>query len=207
MLLRARYLSSLGTNRASFLNGYVSGIPDPMPYANLPDLFTNTLGSISRLFVTSPIQVFGEKSPLHTPYADWIRNLYPNAKTILVVRRPVANVASIYRRYGDFKRVCRAYDMYAAKLMEMSQEPNVLVVRHEDVTQATSSTLRRVLGFLDASLRLDESCPINAYTKTAYTGKEIDQNRDGTTASTLKEHQVELVKGRFHRVTERFYGD
>jgi hypothetical protein len=79
-------------------------------------------------------------------------------------------------------------------------------VRHEDVTQSTSPTLRRILNYLDETLIFDDSCPVNAYTKTAYTGKKVDQTRGGTTPNTLGVYQVELVKTRFHEVSERFYG-
>jgi hypothetical protein len=139
-------------------------------------------------------------------YFEWIKALYPSAKSILVVRDPVANVASIHKRYADFNLAMRSYQMYAERLVSISAQTDVLVVRHEEVTSSTAETLQRVLAFLGSNLRLDERCIVNAYTKREYTGTTVDRNRAGITPDTLSASQIRTVEKHFWHVRERFYG-
>ena len=205
-VLRERYLGSLTRNRASFLNDYVEGILEPNYEGTIRDLLSRTINSISGLFLDAPRPLVGEKTPIHTPYAEWINRLYPTAKQILMVRDPVANVASMYRRLGDFKRAVHTYDMYAESLLALGRRDDVLVVTHEDLTSSTSSTLSKIITFLDPSLTFDETCPMNAYIKSEYTGRTVDSSRVSKAPDTLSSRQMELVSDRFREVRERFYG-
>jgi hypothetical protein len=205
-VLKARYLGSLTRKTASFLNDYAEGIPEPDDDVTIRDLLSWTINSVSSLFLDSPQAVLGEKTPIHTPYAEWIKCLYPFSKRILMVRDPVANVASIYRRFGDFDQAVRIYDMYAEGLMTLGSKGDVLVVTHEDLTSSTRSTLGQILTFLDPSLALDETCPVNAYTKSEYTGTTVDNSRVSMAPNTLSSAQTNSVAARFRPIRERFYG-
>jgi hypothetical protein len=204
-VLEARYLGGLDRGVPKFHNDYVEGIPQPGDDVTIRDLLSSTVDSISRLFDDSHQTVLGEKTPIHTPYAEWISRLYPSSKRILMVRDPVANVASIHRRIGNFKRAVRAYDLFAECLLSLSSQQDVLVVTHEDLTSSTSSTLAQILSFLDPRLTLDETCPVNAYTKRDYTGGAVDKSRVTMAQDSLSTSQVDLVAARYRRIRQRFY--
>jgi len=205
-VLKARYLGSPTSGRSRFHTEYVEGIPQLDDDVTIRDLLSWTINSISSLFIDSHQAVLGEKTPIHTPYAEWIKCLYPFSKRILMVRDPVANVASIHRRYGDFDRAVRTYDMYAECLMTLGSKSDALVVTHEDLTSSTRSTLGQILSFLDPSLSLDETCPVNAYTKSEYTGRAVDKGRVSMAPNTLSTAQANLVAARFRPIRQRFYG-
>ena len=205
-VLAGRYEASLRDGRFSFLNTYLAGLESPQSPLSLSDLFGATILSISRLFAPSFDGLFGEKTPIHMLYAEWIMTLYPHAKAILIVREPLANVASIVRRNGDFRRALRSYEMFAEKSISLSDHHRVLTIRHEDLVSSTPQTLGRVMQFIDPDLHLDDACPINAYTKTGYTGHSIDPARAQMAPEILSLRQQHEVAHRFRRMTERFYG-
>ena len=205
LTLRARYLASLDDERPSFLNGYVNGLPQPAEESTLQDVFSQTITSLSSLFVDSPGLTLGEKTPIHTPYAKWIMDLYPHSRAILMVRDPVANVASIFKRYGNFRRSVEAYEIYAESLLTLAESARIMTVRHEDVITSTSTAIENILRFIDPALPFDPSCPVNSYTKTEYTGKSVDPSRVGATPGTLTPKQEREVMARFSEIEHRFY--
>ena len=205
-LLKARYLLSLAHQRSSFLNEYVNGLPQPPENGcTRKDLLSHTIASVSGLFVDPADSMLGEKTPIHTAYAEWILRLYPHAKALAMVRHPVANVASIFKRYGDFERSVEAYSVYAAALVELSESSRVMTVRHEDLVSSTSRTVEAILRFLDPALPFDAACPVNSYTKSEYTGGAVDVSRLETASDALSPRQQREIRARFSEVERRFY--
>ena len=203
--LKARYLASLVDERSSFLNDYVKGLAQPEGALSLRNVISAAINSVSALFTDSEGLILGEKTPIHTPYSEWIMDLYPDAKAILMVRDPVANVASIMKRYGDFQQSIDSYHIYADTLLTLADSARVLTIRHEDVIESTATTIQSILRFLGPDLRFDPSCPVHSYTKTEYTGRAIDASRVGTTPNTLTVNQERKIRARFSEIESRFY--
>ena len=74
------------------------------------------------------------------------------------------------------------------------------------VSVISACILAQILSFLDLRLTLDETCPVNAYTKSDYTGRAVDQSRVTMAPNTLSTSQMNLVAARFRSIRERFYG-
>jgi hypothetical protein len=203
--LRTRYRLSLAHGRESFLNAYADALPEPRALA-ARDLLSHTLEALGRRFRTSAVRALGEKTPIHTLYARWILGLYPEAKAVLVVRRPVANVASILGRTGDFDRALATYGLYGRALLELADSDRVRVVRQEELVSDTPGTLEPLLRFLDPHLRFDPTCPVDSYTKLEYTGRAVDATRAAGAVDRLGPEQQRRVRRRFADIERRFYG-
>jgi hypothetical protein len=203
--LKARYRVSLSHGRESFLNEYVGGLVAADRELTLRETLSHAIGSVSALF-TDPLGLtLAEKTPIHTPYASWMMGLYPEAKAILMVRNPVSNVASIFRRYGDFGRSLDAYHIYAESLIALAENERVMTVRHEEVIASTRSVVQGILRFVDPALSFDPACPVRSYTKSEYTGNAVDASRVATPPDTLSREQEREIRTRFGEVERRFY--
>ena len=203
--LRRRYELSLREGRDNFLNDYVGALDEEADATTLAAFFASTLTALARRYGGGEARVVGEKTPLHTLYADWLLRFQPKARAVLLVRDPVANVASMQRRYGDLERVLRVYDAYARRFLELKTHPRVLVVRQEDLTADTPAAVEGILRFLDPTLGFDATCRVNAYTKDAYTGRQVDAARSGAAREELSPRDRDRIERRFRAVYDAFY--
>jgi hypothetical protein len=203
--LRRRYRHSLAFERASFLNDYAAALTPPIGPLRVDEMISATLAALARHYGTREGVAIGEKTPLHTLYADAILRLTPHARAILLVREPAANVGSMLRHYRDLPRAIAAYARYASAILTLKDDPRVLVLRHEDVATRTPEAIERALAFLDPRLRFDPACRVNAYTKEAYTGSAVDAARARAGDAVLTPADRDRIRRRFRKVYAAFY--
>jgi hypothetical protein len=97
---------------------------------------------------------WGQKTPRLVRYADILRESFPNAKFIHVVRDPRGVVNSLIN-----SDVHRSNALYASRRwvrdvtagLQAEQKHGALRVRYEDLVEDAEETLRRVMSFLDES--------------------------------------------------------
>lgn len=99
---------------------------------------------------------WGEKTPGNLFYIDIIREMYPDARFLYVVRDPRAGVASMQRTgffpsdiaFNALSR--RKHDDVGRRLLEETVAPDHwITVRYEDLTSDPETTLREVCNCID----------------------------------------------------------
>jgi hypothetical protein len=108
----------------------------------------------------------------------WILDdLYPEARGVVVVRHPVANIFSIAKRSSSLSEAKTRYLSFCGPLLELAEHPRIDVVRFEDLVEDTVSTMERLVIALGGA-QFDPSVPVAAYTKNQYTGGSVDASRN-----------------------------
>lgn len=149
----------------------------------------------------------GEKTPIHSHMQSWLRESYPGARVVVLVRNPLTNVAAIYKRRRNLG-VDGAIDVYLSyyeiSLAGLFSKADVVTVRYEDVVHSPESTVAKVHDWLGV-----ESSPIpesfHYYLKQAYIGQRIEPSRDTDLRAILTDSQQETVAERCAFLIERFY--
>jgi hypothetical protein len=105
--------------------------------------------------------IFLEKTPDHVRYIDVIHQLFPQAKFVMMVRRPEDVVESMlaagkdWGRHWASKSVCRASWRWRRAIKEgMAQLEQVpadkkLLIRYEDMKRDPQAVTRRMLEFIN----------------------------------------------------------
>lgn len=87
---------------------------------------------------------------------DGVHDLFPRARTILLVRDGRAVVESAMRSFGwSFERAARTWDDGARRILAAASDgdPRVHLVRYEDLLRTPDATLAALLDFLDLDRR------------------------------------------------------
>jgi hypothetical protein len=103
-----------------------------------------------------PRKMLVEKTPHHTLHIPRIRNLFPEAKLIYMMRDPRAVVSSVvHSTFFNFDRsvenAVRQYRMFFAEAAPYFASNSFLMVRYEDLMGDLASSLYGILEFLGLS--------------------------------------------------------
>lgn len=89
-----------------------------------------------------------EKTPKHIRHLDHIRQVFPNAKTIIPVRDPRDVATSIAVRDGSVTQGVERWIKDNAIAAAQAGRADVLIYRHEDLITDPQGTLKRICRFL-----------------------------------------------------------
>lgn len=178
-----------------------------MEVVYLADLFSVPLVEIVNRFRPSDDDfIYGEKTPIHTVFGEWILELYPAAKALLVVRHPISNIASLYSRHRPLERALDLYERFTSAVLRLSGHPRVEVVRFEDLLTRSSEVMEYLVRFLGAD-SFDSSLPLMAYVKRDYTGAKLDNSRHPNPEDLLNAGLRRAIRRRFGPLFEAFTYD
>src|SRR5262249_26518379 len=111
---------------------------------------------IRRKIQAFPEKMLVEKTPHHTLHIPRIRNLFPEAKLIYMMRDPRAVVSSVvHSTFFNFDRsvenAARQYRTFFEQATPYFASPGFLMVRYEDLISDLTSSLHRIVEFLGLS--------------------------------------------------------
>ena len=154
--------------------------------------------------------LLGEKTPIHSHMQEWLRAGFPSARTVVLVRHPITNVAAIFKRLRsrdplrDAIRTYRSYYEVALKDLVQTKVPGVTIVRYEDLVAAPQDTvghLAKVLGGTDAPM----ADTFHYYVKESYVGDRVEPTRDLELRDLLDDRQQRQVLSDCAAIVDRFY--
>ena len=152
----------------------------------------------------------GEKTPIHSHMQEWLRASYPGARTVVLLRHPITNVAAIFKRrqtsngLRESINVYRSYYEVALSRLLRGDEPGTTVIRYEDLVatpQDTLGSLTKSLGATGGAI----SDTFHYYVKQSYVGERIEPSRDLELRNVLDDRQQQQVLDACKEVVERFY--
>jgi len=95
---------------------------------------------------------FLEKTPRHIFHYSEIMNHYPDARFICMIREPRNTVSSILQMRPEINksitRVAFLYNKIANRILTISKNRNVFIVRYEDLVSDTKETLYDICKYL-----------------------------------------------------------
>ncbi|GHC32709.1 sulfotransferase family protein [Aidingimonas halophila] len=100
------------------------------------------------LFETLGKKVFIEKTPKHVHAVDRILRVLPNARIIVMVRNPLDNCFSLFRRYGDLDYAIDRWNMDNRKALQVIQSSQAKLVSYESMTTAPQEEFGSICHFL-----------------------------------------------------------
>lgn len=157
-------------------------------------------------------KIFGEKTPDHLYISSWIKNLYPEAKFITLIRNPITNIAAIYKRGRDLKKSLQIYlKAYKNRFRHLYEGEETLVITYENLINKPKETLACIYKHIGAnpeniSIKFNDPRVSEASVET-YTGNMLDPERDLKLRRIFNEKQITLIKKRCKSVFEKFYPD
>jgi len=141
-----------------------------------------------------------EKTPKHIHCWRRILRVHSNALFIGIVRNPLDNIASLYKRFNDLDFCCARYQMDNQALLDLSKREFCLLVRFEDLIISPEKVLSASLGWLGCSwdekvlenktsYRVKENSKENQKRRFAQVAGPIRRNL-GSFADVLTEYQI-----------------
>lgn len=115
-----------------------------------------------------------EKTPKHIQRLGDMRRLLPNARFVIMVRNPLDNIASLYKRFDDLDGAIRRWiwdNKQTLKWMR-SESAGVRVVKYEELTTNPTMELRSIASWLE----LEWSESMDAAQGGAYESSEQGTN-------------------------------
>ncbi|ALP52646.1 hypothetical protein Tel_05510 [Candidatus Tenderia electrophaga] len=197
--------------RAEELMPYEHGLHlDPLPLLDMARegcLWTDVMYAIIRQLAHNKPQddtaVYGEKTPGHMHFAEHLRASFPDGQFIFIIRDPIANVASLYKRnnagylIGQTNNINRAIAIYKDSIDPFIEfyrhnREQVLVLRFEDLIKDTQASMGRVFKHLGVEpITIQQQ--FSSGSKGAYVGNKVDKDRASGAYAMLSEadrHQV-----------------
>ena len=89
-----------------------------------------------------------EKTPRHVYCLEKIKDTFPSARCIVMVRSAKDVVASIKNRTGNFKEALGRWVNDTNKSIEVSQCNDVVIVRYEDLIENPEDVVKKVCSFI-----------------------------------------------------------
>jgi hypothetical protein len=147
-------------------------------------------------------RLYGEKTPSHLRWWQFVTRSMPGLKLIFVVRDPRAVVASYFDAWGPRPHAILAerwaIDQQQVALAERSLDPAVrLVLRYEDIVEDPEGTRVKLAAFLGTSVaEVRPESPLGLPWETWKAGVEEEVRRDRVDAwrATLPERVSEEVE-------------
>ena len=163
--------------------------------------------NILKLFAASRRkQIYGEKTPNHIFYIDYIKQKLPSARIVITIRDPRAVTASMIKRGDLYKEVYQpAIEWYIGmkkvrKLIRTWRE-DIFVIKYEDLVDNGYTVVRDLCEFL--GLEFSESMLFPEETNTSF--KEI-KKRKGIYKDS-KEKWREVLANEDIKTVERICSD
>ena len=152
----------------------------------------------------SHARLLGEKTPDNVKFHGFLAEQYPKSRAVCVVRHPVNNIMSIYRRYPvkDIDKVVEHYVEYINPVMAMDQK-RTLFIRYEDFVSSPAREMDRTADFLDVP-RWEIPDQISAYNMPEYTGSGIDKTRNQNVDS-VGDRELATIRAATGAFCARFY--
>ena len=153
--------------------------------------------------------LLGEKTPIHSHMQLWLRDSYPKARTVVLLRHPITNVAAMFKRRPSLG-LDRAIDVYLsyyrgalADLLD-KPDPGVIIVRYEDLLaspQESVGSLQQWLGAGDSPI----AETFHYFVKQSYVGDRIEPSRDDELRALLDDRQQRQVLDRCAPIVQQLY--
>lgn len=165
------------SNLSEFLGGYGVHVPEDIPQFGQRDCdglrqryLTMVCDTIPRRWDTRLV----DKNPLNMLALPLIHRLFPHAKFILALRHPCDVILSCYMQNfrGVLATACSSLERLAVAYVSAMQswlhhvevfQPDVMVLRYEELVSDTPGQVRRIGDFLG----LDDATPLTAFDRHA----------------------------------------
>jgi len=119
-----------------------------LPFSSKKEIFEFIIGRYNK----NNKNTFLEKTPRHIFHYSEIMNHYPDARFICMIREPRNTVSSILQMRPEINksvtRVAFLYNKIANRILTISKNRNVFIVRYEDLVNNTKETLYDVCNYL-----------------------------------------------------------
>ena len=96
-------------------------------------------------------KVIIEKTPKHIHSIKKIHKIVPNTFSIVTIRNPLDNIASLHLRFQDLELATNRWLVDNANVPAILRSPNVITVRFEKLTKEPESEFRRICHFTGVS--------------------------------------------------------
>jgi len=155
------------------------------------------------------VSILGDKSPNYIEDIDILKDNYPNAKFIHIVRDPRDYVLSMNKAWGkNMYRAAYRWKKSVNKLSEMdfSKRENIIEIKYEDLIQDPDTTLRNVCDFLeieyvDNLTKLDKGVENLGDAKSA----TIESNNTNKFLSKLNDRQIQKIEKLTYPAIGKYY--
>jgi hypothetical protein len=158
-------------------------------------------------FNTENKNTFLEKTPRHVFFYKKILRYYPSAKFICMIREPknVVNSQLTNTRIQNKSiiRLCFLYNKIAESILKIKSNPNVFMIKYEDLTKEPEPILKQTFEFLDIpfnSRYADEvAAPPEIVAEHEFwknkniSQKKIQKNNEDKWQNTLSEADANIV--------------
>ena len=151
----------------------------------------------------------------------------PNFKYVIIIRNPINNIASEYRRFGDkivltkrqktlnylrhrptdvmFYKLIDSYKNTVDMFRKIQEDAITIVVRYEDLIHKTQNTLDEISKFLNMPLykfrgKFDS-------VMTEYVGNKIDPKRANKFIDIFTNKQRKVIANNFEKIFQEYYPD
>lgn len=168
------------------------------------------------------LRLIGEKTPANIRQIDQLIDEYPERRFIIIVRHPIDNVCSIFKRElhakgiaynADDPRVARILDEatstylgYADQLfLPQLRRDNVLHIRFEAFLDAPGEALSTIHRFLDFQPSAEFDGTIHPYLMEEFVGHGIDKRRSTQAREMLTDADAARVSEACARVLDRYH--
>jgi hypothetical protein len=98
---------------------------------------------------------FLEKTPRHVFFYSKIREYYPDAKFICMIREPKnvinSQLSNSLKQNKSVIRLSLLYNKIATVILKIKNHDDVLLIKYENVTNQTEPTIRNICKFLNIS--------------------------------------------------------
>lgn len=140
--------------------------------------------------------VIGEKTPEHAYLRDWMRDAYPSALSVILVREPLTNVTAIRKR--NYARSLRAalalYRSTYGNLLLGTAAGRRQFVRYEDLIHAPQEVVSSIYAKLGlAPSLLSEHLSVRTQ-RGRYTGSSIDIGRDEALRRAVQPADARVIR-------------
>ena len=145
-----------------------------------------------------------EKTPKHVHCIERIRRLLPEAPIVAIVRDPLDTVASLTRRFGEFRLCLERWLIDNRELLRWRSTDGIYCLRYEDLVDDPEARLQGVcdhLGLSWSPLLLGQGEPaFGRGSANAFVNKRRDQvagrisRQERHVADALSAGQCELVR-------------
>lgn len=153
--------------------------------------------------------VFGEKTPSHFYFSEWIKNIYPESKNIIMIRNPISNIASLFKRQKSLVYSINEYLSFFPERLFKDRRGSI-IIRYEDIIYDRKRTISEIYKYLSISEKIPDEIntyDFTFYSKNYYVGEKIDPKRDINLMNLLNSRQRKRVLKTCERIFEEFYPD